>query len=300
MVSVSVFDKISPTALLVAYARQFSDLPYVHEIAQRVQAESALAQFGIPLDDPSRNPLLPLSALIEARYLAVNQLLHQWLEAQAGAGQVIELAAGLLPRGMVMTENPKITYLESDLPAMLEQKQALVQHLVGVRPNLHYQVIDATASPSQFPLEAPYLDRQRPIAVLCEGLLQYLTFPEKERLCANIRGLLQQFGGVWITPDFTTKLRNQGLQAQNNAIRDLFEAIGRETGRSLHDTGFDNHAQVEEFITAQGFQFTTLPLSSVFDQLTCLHRLPIPPAAIQPILASTAVYTLTLCPTAVG
>jgi hypothetical protein len=31
--SIREFDKISPTALLVAYVRQFSDIPYTQEIA---------------------------------------------------------------------------------------------------------------------------------------------------------------------------------------------------------------------------------------------------------------------------
>ncbi len=34
------FDKISPTALLVAYARQFSDIPYTQEIAALSDAEA--------------------------------------------------------------------------------------------------------------------------------------------------------------------------------------------------------------------------------------------------------------------
>jgi hypothetical protein len=34
------FDKISPTALLAAYARQFSDIPYAKEIAAMANAEA--------------------------------------------------------------------------------------------------------------------------------------------------------------------------------------------------------------------------------------------------------------------
>jgi len=43
--SVSNFDKISPTALIVAYVRQFSDIPYTREIAQLTHAKETASQF---------------------------------------------------------------------------------------------------------------------------------------------------------------------------------------------------------------------------------------------------------------
>jgi O-methyltransferase involved in polyketide biosynthesis len=281
----SSFDKISPTALLVAYARQFSDIPFASAIAQQVHAESVLQHFEVA----THNPLVPLGALIEARYKAVNRLVIKF-----GYSQILELASGLLPRGMIMTQDLTMTYVESDLLAMLEQKKALAQHLVGTPPNLHYEVVDATAIPSQFPLQAAYLDASQPIAILCEGLMQYLTFPEKEQLCRNIREMLQRFGGVWITSDFTTKLRQEGLYDSNPGIKDLFRAIGQLTGRSLEETGFRDRAQVDDFIAQQGFQVEEISLLDVFDELTCLQPLNIPPASVKPILTATHVFALTL------
>jgi O-methyltransferase involved in polyketide biosynthesis len=285
--SANSFEKISPTALLVAYARQFSDIPYAAAIAERVNAEAVLQQFDVG----DQNPLTPLGALIEARYKAVNRLLERYAHPQ-----IIELASGLLPRGMVMTEHSSIIYVESDLSTMLDQKKDLVQHLVGHRPNLHFVAIDATAIPSQFPLDAPYLDAAQPVTILCEGLMQYLTFPEKAQLCANIRGALQRFGGVWITSDFTTKLRQEGLYDSNPGIKNLFRAIGQLTGRSLEETGFRDRAQVDAFIADQGFQAEVMSLAEVFDDLTCLQPLNISPTIVQPILAATQVFALTLPP----
>jgi O-methyltransferase involved in polyketide biosynthesis len=287
-VAPSPFEKISPTALLVAYARQFTDIPYAAAIAQQVNAEAVLNQFEIG----DQNPLMPMGALIEARYKAVNRLIAKFDHAQ-----VLELASGLLPRGMVMTQDSSLTYIESDLSAMLAQKKTLAQHLVGDRINLHYEAIDATAIPSQFPATAPYLDRAQPITILCEGLMQYLTFAEKANLCTNIRDLLHQFGGVWITSDFTTKLRQEGLYDANPDIKNLFRAIGQLTGRSLEETGFRDRSQVESFIAEQGFQFEAISLVEVFDELTCLQPLDISPAAVKPILAATHVFALTLNPT---
>ena len=48
------------------------------------------------------------------------------------------------------------------------------------------------------------LDKSRPLTVLCEGLIMYLSKEETERLATNIHRLLGEFaGGSWITPDFT-------------------------------------------------------------------------------------------------
>ena len=72
----SYFEKISPTALMVAYARQFTDIPYSKELSQLVNAEAfveqleaAVEQFeGHKLDKP-----VETAALFEARYKGINQ-----------------------------------------------------------------------------------------------------------------------------------------------------------------------------------------------------------------------------------
>lgn len=37
----SSFDRISPTALMAAHARQFSDIPYSQELAKLIDAQAA-------------------------------------------------------------------------------------------------------------------------------------------------------------------------------------------------------------------------------------------------------------------
>ncbi|WP_315784799.1 hypothetical protein [Fischerella sp. JS2] len=65
--SVSDFDKISPTALIVAYVRQFSDIPYTREIAQLTHAKETANQFE---SQGQQQPVI-VAALIEARYKAI-------------------------------------------------------------------------------------------------------------------------------------------------------------------------------------------------------------------------------------
>jgi hypothetical protein len=63
MLSTPDFDKISPTALLVAYVRQFSDIPYTQEIAALSRAEAIAHQFVV---QGQKQPVM-MAAVVEAR-----------------------------------------------------------------------------------------------------------------------------------------------------------------------------------------------------------------------------------------
>jgi hypothetical protein len=63
----SDFDKISPTALLVAYARQFSDIPYTKEVAELTDAAATVKQF---VSEGQEQPIV-VAALVEARYKTI-------------------------------------------------------------------------------------------------------------------------------------------------------------------------------------------------------------------------------------
>ena len=160
------FDKISPTALMVAYARGFTDISYSEELSQLVNAEAFVEQLDVAVEQFQGQKLdrpVEAAALFEARYKGINQLI-----AEFSSKQILELASGLLARGMNFSQNPENIFIESDLPAMIAQKQQLVEHLIGNPSNLHFENIDATSQPSQFPLNANYLDSQKPITVVCE------------------------------------------------------------------------------------------------------------------------------------
>ncbi|MDJ0899395.1 MAG: hypothetical protein QNJ55_11345 [Xenococcus sp. MO_188.B8] len=58
---------------------------------------------------------------------------------------------------MEFSNNPSITFVESDLPGIVAQKQKLIEQLVGQCSNLHSVAIDITQNPSQFPLDVNYL-----------------------------------------------------------------------------------------------------------------------------------------------
>ncbi len=278
------FDNISPTALMVAYARRFTDIPYSNELAQLVNAQTVVEQL---LAKTSEEPV-EVAVLIEGRYKAINQVM-----AQSGATQVIELASGLLPRGMAMSQNPNFTFVESDLPAMISRKQQLVKQLIGLRSNLHFTAIDATSRPSQFPVHADYLHQEKPVVILCEGLLMYLTFAEKQQVFANVREMLQVYGGVWITSDLTTK-DDLAQQRRSPVWQKLGQILDNMTSRSLKDNYFDSFDHREQFVSEQGFCVEEYSTLDVMDQLTCLEPLGIDPDVAESLLATSSVFALTV------
>ncbi len=260
----SSFDRISSTALMVAYIRQFTDIPYSKELSQLVDAQAVVEQLQ------KQQPDSPVegAALIEGRYKAVNHVM-----AKFEITQIIELASGLLPRGMTMSQDPGITFIESDLPAMISRKQQLVKQLIGERSNLHFAAIDVTSYPNQFPLHADYLNRQKPVTVLCEGLLMYLTFAEKQQVFANVREMLQIYGGVWITPDCATQ-EDLNRRWQNNPVWERFaKTLNIMTGTSPAENTFENFAHLENFVNEQGFQVEKYSMLDILEQLTCLQPL---------------------------
>ncbi|MBE9171495.1 class I SAM-dependent methyltransferase [Pleurocapsales cyanobacterium LEGE 06147] len=238
------FDLISPTAISAAYCRQFSDIPYAFELAQQVDACTVFEQHG----GNNLEEIAPLLLQIEGRYKAINHLITMF-----GFTQIIELASGLLPRGIEMSKNPNITFVESDLPAMIDLKKQLVMQLIGKRPNLYFEAIDATSRPSQFPIHANYLRKDERVAIICEGLLLYLTFSEKEQISANIRDMLQQYGGVWITPDISTKENWYKMQENKPKSQRMVQTISEKTGRSIIDNSFDDREHARQFFVEQGF-----------------------------------------------
>jgi O-methyltransferase involved in polyketide biosynthesis len=281
--SVSDFDKISPTARLVAYFRQFSDIPYTQQIATLSNAAATVNQF---VEQEQKQPVI-MAALIEARYKAIEQV-----SARFNHTQILELASGLLPRGTIRSENPEVTFIESDLSEMIQQKQQLVRQLIGDRPNLHFLTIDAT-NDSNSPHLNPYFQLSRPVTILCEGLLMYLTLPEKRRVFANVRAILQAYSGVWITSDFTTKAMGQ-MRQRDPTIRKIFQKIASSTGRTFAENEFEDLDHVKHFAQAQGFKVEIFSMLEVLDRLKCLSVLEIDLDRVKAALSVTPVFTLTL------
>ncbi len=112
-----------------------------------------------------------------ARHLLIDNILEAAIE-RGEVSQVIEIAAGLSPRGWRFTERfgDRITYLETDLPDMVERKRDALERAGSLGPEHRVLELDALSESGDHSLAAvaASLDPTRGVAVIAEGLLVYL------------------------------------------------------------------------------------------------------------------------------
>ncbi len=134
-------------------------------------------------------------AIVELRYRSMNA----FIEA-TGAKTIVDLPCGYTPRAMEDFIADK-RYIACDLPAVAEEMGPLVDKMLaerGQKRDVAYHGVDGTNYAS---LRAALEGAQGPLCITTEGLLMYLTQPELAALMDNIRRILEEFGGVWITQD---------------------------------------------------------------------------------------------------
>ena len=134
-------------------------------------------------------------AIVELRYRSMNA----FIEA-TGAKTIVDLPCGYTPRALEDFVADK-HYIACDLPAVAEEMGPLVAQMLaerGQKRNVAYHGVDGTNYAS---LRAALEGAQGPLCITTEGLLMYLTQPELAALKDNIRRILEEFGGVWITQD---------------------------------------------------------------------------------------------------
>ncbi|HEX5371961.1 MAG TPA: class I SAM-dependent methyltransferase [Aquabacterium sp.] len=130
-----------------------------------------------------------LSGFLLARHRVIDHLLHEAIDA-GQVSQVIEIAAGLSPRGWAFKQRHGValTYIEADLPHMARRKQRLLAQ-AGLASEGHRVVaLDALATSGEGSLSAlaDSLDPTQGLAIVTEGLLNYFDQ-------AAVLGMWQRF-----------------------------------------------------------------------------------------------------------
>jgi O-methyltransferase involved in polyketide biosynthesis len=243
------FSRISVTAKLAAYYRQFSDIAFARDVARRIGADDAFDEI-VRAHGLSRDALTFYAPMFEARYKSMSHLIG----APSGA-QVLELACGYSLRGLDLTQRGALGYVETDLPEVIATKRALldeVRQRHAIAPSPRHVVTAADALDlDQLRDATERLDHDRPLTISCEGLVGYLTREETERLAANVRALLGRFaGGCWLCPDFALRADVERLPPERIRLR---EAVTGITRRQLDASAFEDEAALTSFLARVGF-----------------------------------------------
>ncbi len=229
------FESISPTAIVTSYPRTFTDIPYEKEIYQWLQK-------NCKGNDVKLNKLL--APEIEARYKLTNKILDD-LNIQ----QVVEIAAGYSSRGIIYAKKG-YEYIEMDLDEVAKNKVKLLKDIVNIPNNLHITSGNAL-NYADFEKCDEFLDKNKEVAIINEGLLRYLTFEEKGIVAKNIYNILKKQKGVWITCDVTPK---KFIEKQNVCLPDFNKNLNQVTSRNDLQDRFNDIEHIKSFMMKIGFK----------------------------------------------
>ena len=280
---------ISVTAKIAAYYRQFSDIPFAQEVAERIGADAAFDQI-LREHGLEREKLTFYAPMFEARYKSITQLI-----LQSGASQVLELASGYSLRGLDLTRSGAIRYVETDLPNVVAAKLRLLedvrQHHAILRSSHHVVTAADALDLDEVRSSAAVLDRSRTLTILCEGLIMYLSKEQTEQLATNIRRLLGEFaGGSWITPDFTFSVEARDLPPERVRLR---EAITGVTQRQVDASAFEDGHDLAACLGRVGFDVRVRSQIDETPSFSSIQTLGLSPASIERLRGVLRVWVMT-------
>ena len=282
------FDKVSMTATFVAYWRQYTDIPFAKDIAHLINANEKIETF-LRLHDITRDEIRWYAPLFEIRHKSIEEMIRK-----SGIKQVLELASGLSFRGLAFAQDPDISYVETDLDGLTEEKRVLAAALkdkYSLSLNSNFRLAAANAL-DKFQLQdaISHFKKEQAVAVVNEGLLPYLTTNEMETVAGNIKEILDQFGGIWITPDFSLKENYTEVSAQRIQVRD---AIAELTGRRLHSSIFENEEDLSSFLRKMGLQAEVFHQTDLVSSVVSLGGLQLPDSFLQKVKPKLKLWVIT-------
>lgn len=279
------FEKVIPTAWMVAYRRTFSDIPFSQEIFDKLEAlRKKEGQKEIPAD--LKKP--ELAPQFEARHKLINKLIFQ-----AGADQILELAAGFSSRGLSMSKDNNFTYVEVDLPSVILEKMQIIAEIATennfkIPANLYFMPANVLEF-KKLEKAASHFKKTKPVTIINEGLLRYLTFQEKAKVAQNIHKLLKEYGGTWITSDISLK---KILSKENAVMANHVKKISELTGKNIEGNRFETEQQAKEFFENLGFSVERHSFMEVINDLKSPARLELPESEVKNIIEDAIVFVM--------
>ncbi len=259
--------RIAPTAHFTAYTWYRLRLPYAHLFATRGGA----ALFW------TLRTTIEWAVLLRGRVPTMEQYLGQrhrvidWALDQYGADRVVEIGAGLSRRGTTWAADHGTRYTEIDLEHMIAAKKALLAArapaplAAALAERFDHRTLDVVAP--DFGAELARLLRgfERP-AVVAEGLLGYLTLPQRMQLLSAVREALASTGGGRFIYDAHLTDAQARVGVASKVLRSLIGMLTR--GQGVRDP-FPDAAAAEAAYREAGFTHIER-----FQPLALLDRVP--------------------------
>lgn len=198
---------------------------------------------------------LSFDDIMLARHKGIDGILTRAID-DGRIGQVIEIAGGLSGRGLRMAKRygDKILYLETDLPAIVAVKRALLQKAGLLADNHRVIELDALAEEGVCSLAsvASSLNPNVGTAIITEGLMNYLDPAVALALWGRIALHLQRFPHGLYLSDAYLRTGNSSLNV--TIFRKVLAGFVRG-GMHVH---FASNEDGLEQLRAAGFQHATI------------------------------------------
>jgi len=255
------FDPVSPTAKIVAYLRGLDQsLQIDGGFTKDTEGESLLHELGIS-DKATQSAM---AVLFQSRYHALNAAMAA---PDREILQVIELAAGISPRGFQWSQmNPGTIYIESDLPQLMIHKSKLIRNARMAQEQtsrgIHHCCAVDVLDLESLVKAVEVLDTKNAFTIITEGLLLYFGKDEMQRFLQNMKSVLLKYpNAVWVT-DFVTQKNLQELLSSHAGVaagvRSVFSMAGRNV---VPGNPFTDDDCVKTMLTETGLQvLDTVPL----------------------------------------
>jgi len=167
--------------------------------------------------------------------------------------QIIELACGYSPRGLVFTsKNKKLIYIESDFSSVIDKKREIINTIlkdnkIKLSKNHHFVKIDSISDDLVNSL-GKVIDKNKKTLILSEGFVSYLNKEEHDFLISNISNLLSKVkNGTYLGHESKFKMLNGVI----GKLLLIYRNIVSKTKSNKH---FNNAEEIKEYFISHGFR----------------------------------------------
>ena len=235
------YSTISPSAVSLLLMKGYTHIPFARRAAELLLYPEKYVPDYEKIDLTFWARMLHF----ENRYWSVDQLL-----ADLPIKNIMELSSGYSFRGLEATRQKGVHYIDTDLPDVVATKKDIIKMLIkdnylaeGV-----LEVIALNALDEQLFQDTVNHFPEGEIVIVNEGLLMYLDFKEKEKLCNIIYKILKERGGYWITADIYLKKKHEQLDLKFDHKTSAFFEEHR-----IEDNKFNSFTEAEAFFKCMGF-----------------------------------------------
>lgn len=279
------FEKVIPTAWMAAYRRTFSDIPFSKEIFEKLEELRKKKNYKEIPSDFKKPELAPQ---FEARHKLINKLIYQ-----IDSSQILELASGFSSRGLSMSKEDNFNYVEIDLPSVISEKKEIIKEIsknnnFKIPDNLHFEAGNVLEF-RNLENATKYFEKSKPITIINEGLLRYLSFQEKAKVAENIHRLLEKFNGVWITSDVSLR---KVFSKENKIMNEYVQKISELTGKDIVSNRFETEEDARKFFENLGFLIERHSFMEVKNDLVSPQKINLQDSQVKEQIEDAVVFVM--------